>query len=527
MDKLWVESVPGEGSTFTFSAWFERSWRAVRWPKGIPPHLVGMRVLVVDDNLAAQQVLREMLTSLQFRVEVVGTGEEAVKEVHDADSNDPFGLVLMDWRMPGIDGITATRIIRGDRSIHNGCPIIVMSASGGGAEERKAAFGAGASDFLAKPLTSSTIVDALLKIHAPELIAALDGTVEEIRQVQPLAGARILLVEDNELNQQIARELLAGAGSEVVVASNGRIALQALAGEGRQFDLVLMDVQMPEMDGYEATTRIRSQERFQSLPIIAMTAHAMVAERQKASEMGMNDHISKPIDPEAMFATLARYFRPSAASTKDAQTQAAPLPSPRREPAQLPTIAGVEIIEGLRRVTGNRELYVRLLRGFADLEEETPSRIGEALRAGDHARAERLAHTLRGSAGNLGIAEVMKLAAALEDSVRNGLLAPDLEDARVRLASAVRLVVSAIRTAVFSTELGEERAAPRVDPANSGAVVSRLRRLIGEHDSDALEVADATRGILESAISRPRAEELRRLLHAYDFKSALQLIDEP
>ncbi len=157
-------------------------------------------------------------------------------------------------------------------------------------------------------MTSSTLVDAICNLFAPEVIAAIRQTPGGDRGERPLAGARILLTEDNEMNQQIALELLQGADAAVTVASNGRRALDELAREGAVFDMVLMDIQMPEMDGYEATTRIRSQERFKELPIIAMTAHAMVEERQKTREVGMVDHISKPIDPTALLATLRKYY---------------------------------------------------------------------------------------------------------------------------------------------------------------------------------------------------------------------------
>ena len=171
-----------------------------------------------DDNLASQQVLREMLEALRFQVTVVGSGEQALETVLAVDEIDPFGLILMDWRMPGIDGITATKLLRSDRRIRNLCPIILMSASGGGAGERQAAIEA--VDFLPKPLTSSTLVDALLRIYAPELIAAANHSGAEAHKEKPLEGTRIP-TEDNEINQQIAQELLTQAGADVTVASNG------------------------------------------------------------------------------------------------------------------------------------------------------------------------------------------------------------------------------------------------------------------------------------------------------------------
>lgn len=528
--QIWAESAPGIGTIFTFTAWFEISSQPDDSRRVVPPRLVGLRVLVADDNHTAQEVLREMLTALRFRVDIVGTGEEAIRAVREADTTDPYGLVLIDWRMPGIDGITATRMIHEDRGIHNFCPIIVMSASGGGPDERQAAFEAGASGFLPKPLTSSTLIDALLRIHAPEMLAEADASAKAVGMQRPLAGARILLAEDNEVNQQIARELLGGAGAEIVVVSNGAEALEALKRHGERFDLVLMDIQMPIMDGFEATRRIRAEERFRDLPIIAMTAHAMVSERQRASEAGMNDHISKPIDPDAMFATLAHHFstasagQPTEAQVRPVPVQLADLGAGPKGPG-IPSIPGIRTEEGLRRVAGNQVLYVDLLRRFADTEEESSTRIAEALATMNAREAERLAHTLRGTAGNLGIPDVQELAGLLEQSIRNGVSPAEIETAHQRLAKGTRAAVEAIRSALASVS-PNRGGPPAVDLGEPSSVLNRLRVLVDEHDSDALELADSASAILEKELSPQKAQELRLSLRVYDFENARKLIDE-
>ncbi len=517
--QMWVESAPGRGSTFTFTAWFEISNREVRKPRGIPPQLVGMRVLVVDDNQTAQQVLREILASLRFRVEVAGTGREAVEAVLAARSSDPFGLILMDWRMPGMDGITTTRKMRSDPRLTNLCPVILMSASGGGVGERAAAIDAGAADFLSKPVTSSTIVDALLRIYAPDMIAAVTRSADEAVSKRPLAGTRILLVEDNEINQQIAYELLAEAGAHITVASNGSKALEELERPEARFDIVLMDIQMPEMDGYEATSRIRAQKRFRELPIIAMTAHAMAAERQTALEIGMNDHISKPIDPEAMLATLEKHLHlPSEPATAKSVR-------PVTGPTVLSSIPGVDVEGGLKRASGNRRLYLDLLRRFLEAEEDAPARIREALVAGDMARAELLAHTLKGTAGNLGIAAVHSLAGDLEKRIRDGAPPASLEEARTGLAAEVAFVMKGIRAALPVTEDSGAPAPPPVDMADGQRVISDLRKLLVEHDSEALELVESAHAVLAAMLAQPAFEKLRARLKVFDFEGALVALD--
>ena len=205
--------------------------------------------------------------------------------------------------------------------------MFLLSASGAGEGERARALQAGAVDFLVKPVTSSTLVDSLLKAFAPEVLSAMKDAPKESNEARELLGARVLLVEDNEINQQIALELMKGAGINASLARNGREAYEILERTDTRFDLVLMDIQMPEIDGYEATKRIRSQTWGSEIPIIAMTAHALVEEREKAMQAGMNDHISKPIDPDAMFATMQKYYRHGGSSATTGQGR--PRPRPR------------------------------------------------------------------------------------------------------------------------------------------------------------------------------------------------------
>ena len=250
-----------------------------------------------------------------------------------------------------------------------------------------------------------------------------------------LRGARILLTEDNEINQQIAIELLEGAGATVDVANNGREAVDILfqGSSPPPYDVVLMDLQMPEMDGYQATTRIRGDSRFAKLPIIAMTAHATVEERNRCLAAGMNDHISKPIHPNILFDTVARYYRPATADRlappieTEATASVATSPPDSHAPAvsaqadAVPVVEGLDTADGLMRVAGNKNLYLKLLRQFVASEQDAPSRIRERLASQDRATAERMAHTIKGVAGNLGAGAVQSAAADLERAVSEGI----------------------------------------------------------------------------------------------------------
>jgi len=517
--QIWAQSTPGVGSTFTFTAWFGVSKERQSRRPPVPRKLDGMRVLVVDDNPSARELMHEILASLRFRVIVAESGEEAVEAVRSADGYDPFELVLMDWKMPGIDGIEATRRILAPQGLQNAPVVIVLSASGGGEEERVRALAAGAEDFLVKPVTPSTLVDAILRIFSPDLTPKLMSRTLNAGTSQRVQGARVLLVEDNEINQQIALELLRGEGAEVVLATNGRQAVEKLARESLQYDVVLMDVQMPEMDGYEATRRIRTEKWGKDVPIIAMTAHALIEERQKALEAGMDDHISKPIDPEAMFETICKYYHGAIS-----QEQERAGPAVGHEEISLPTIEGIDMEAGLRRVAGNRLLYVDLLRRFADGQKATPSVISEALERGDLETAERLAHTVKGISGNLGVLEVQAAAGDLEHRIHGGEPHDDVGASLRRLSASLEMTTALIHRSLPATETRKGGPSAHVNTDERREIVSRLMTLIRESDSDALDYFESVFEKLTSLHPYEEMEGLREKLKVYDFSAALDTL---
>ena len=301
--RIWLESEPGVGSTFNFTIWLGVG-SATGSGKIIPEKLSRLRVLIVDDNAVAREILQQPLSAVASRVDTIATGKEAIAAVQQHDATDPYDIVFIDWRMPGMDGLQTSRHIKSDETLTHP-PAIVLVTAFGREEVREEAERLQLNGFLVKPVTKSMIVDTLVNVFAHEGEAA--SVTTEGEQAMRLRGARILLTEDNDINQQIAIELLEGTGATVTVANNGREAVEILS-NGPQpppFDVVLMDLQMPEMDGYQATAKLRSDARFAALPIIAMTAHATIEERQRCLASGMNDHISKPIDPSALFETVA------------------------------------------------------------------------------------------------------------------------------------------------------------------------------------------------------------------------------
>jgi two-component system sensor histidine kinase/response regulator len=350
-------------------------------------------VLVVDDNPSARAILAEPLARLGMSVAQAGSGEEALAALETAT----FDLVFMDWKMPGLDGIETTQRIRTGGAVAQ-VPEVVLVTAFGREEVRQAAESAGVRGFLVKPVSASTLLDTVVTLFAPE---AAPPAAEAAGVTTGLAGARVLLVEDHEVNRMVATGLLERVGVAIDVAVNGREAVERVRAGG-PYDAVLMDLQMPEMDGIEATGAIRADARFRTLPIIAMTAHALVEERQRCLDAGMNDHVAKPIELETLVATLRRWIGPRAGARPAPPAPGAPADAEPAGPARPGRPGPVDVDAALARIGGDREMYRRLAAGFVQREADAAARIAGALEGGDRALAGRVAHTLRGLAATMG-----------------------------------------------------------------------------------------------------------------------------
>jgi CheY-like chemotaxis protein len=314
--ELEVDSQLGHGSCFAFTVPFGVArGPAPHAPRGLAG-MRGARVLVVDDNPSARLVLADMCRVLGFDVETAGGGDEALRCVYEADAADrPYRLLLLDWRMPGMDGIECADMISHGHSLRHPAPVVLMVTAFSRDEalrqlaDRQLAVGA----LLNKPVTPSSLVDACTDALVPPVAvqgpAPMPAGQAPAQRLNGLAGARVLLVEDNLINQELATELLTREGIIVSVAGDGRQALELLDRE--RFDAVLMDCQMPVMDGYEATRALRQRQGMQTLPVIAMTANAMVGDREAALDAGMNDHVPKPFKVDDLMSVLRRWIVPA------------------------------------------------------------------------------------------------------------------------------------------------------------------------------------------------------------------------
>jgi PAS domain S-box-containing protein len=422
--EITVESEPGRGSQFRFSARFGLP-KVLATQRGFE-QLHGLHVLVVDDNECAREQMADMARAMSLDAATAADGDSALQAITAADGADrSFDLVLLDWKMPGIDGVEVARRLAGLALRHKPPAVLMVTAfSRDEARRRASEAAAPVAAMLSKPVTPSTLFDACLEVLLPGRPGAAAVESDDavlVRQQQSLAGARLLLVEDNPVNQELACEVLRRAGIEVAVADNGVRALEML--EQQPYDGVLMDCQMPVLDGYEATRRLRRDARWAQLPVIAMTANAMVGDRDKALAAGMNDHVAKPIKLGQLFGTLVRWLRPaSGAHAADAPFDEAALRDSGVEPGSV--------------------LHGRLMALFAERSGHFVARFQAA--AGDRVTARRMAHDLKSEAALLGARPLSTLAAELELACAEGAPEREIEARLDRVRAALAPVLHAL-----------------------------------------------------------------------------------
>ncbi|WP_374486080.1 response regulator [Zoogloea sp.] len=503
-----VDSTPGVGSTFWFTARLGRSMAAAR--RLLPgADLRGRRMLVVDDNANAREVIGEMLRRMAFSVQAVDSGPAALAELgRAAQAGSPYEVVFLDWQMPGMDGIvTASEI--GHLSLEPP-PRLVMVTAYGRDELMSAAEEAGIRDVLIKPVGPSLLFDTVMRtLGSDGGLRIRPAPADQPVEPGPLRGARVLLVEDNELNQEVASEMLLQVGLQVDVADNGRVAIDKAS--GGHYDLILMDVQMPVMDGLTATREIRRLPACAGLPIIAMTANAMAGDRERCLQAGMNDHVAKPIDPEALWATLMRWIvLPGSAGVPAAASAGAPL----RE------IPGLDMVAGLHHALGREVLYLSQLDKFVQGQRDFGGRLDEALQAQDWTTATRLAHTLKGGAGQIGAHELAARAADLEQALRRQDALPALAPLQAEVTAQLAVLIESIGAALPAAPAAPVVLEASVDPAAVAEVFGQLAPLLAADDFSSGQAVDAHRPLLQ-AVMGARFESFARAVAEFDSDRAL------
>ena len=512
---LGVESEPGAGSTFSFTARLGHSATPAR--RLVPAtDLRGRRVLVVDDNPHAREVVGEMLRSMTFEVTALASGTEAVREVARADAaGAPYEIVFLDWQMPTLDGVATAREMA--RLALGRRPQVVMITAYGRDELFKAASGAGIEDVLVKPVTPSLLFDTTMRVLSPKEVApAAQAPPSLPSETDPgaVAGARILLVEDNELNREVATELLTQIGAVVETAANGEEALWKVDAGG--WDLVLMDVQMPVLDGLAAAREIRRRPRHAALPIVAMTANAMSGDRERCLAAGMNDHVAKPIDPQELCKKLLRWLgrRPAAAPPAAAPSLA---PAAREGGVDLlADVAGLDTEAGLSLSLGRPDVYFTLLRMYADGQRDFVARFAAAVSGADWAEAERHAHTLKGVSAQIGATGVRALAERLELAVRRREPPEELRAGLSEVAPRLSTLLEQL-----SARLPAHLIPPvPVDEEKLREVVGKLASGLKIDDFGSTRLLEENEALLQAGLGES-LPAISQAIGAFDFESAL------
>ena len=513
---IWVSSDPGQGSEFSFSAWLGLSEVTKPAVYKLPAKLRGLHILVVDDKAAAREILAEYLREMGLRVDLATGGLEAI-EIVSQSAADPYQVIFMDWQMPGIDGIHAAQVIQQEQGTpERTVPEIVMVSAYDREALRYQAEQAKLGGVLMKPVSPRLLLDTLLQLFAEERPVFGEQLVREPEY--GLRGLRVLLAEDDPINQQIAHELLAGQGVSLDLAANGSEAVGLVKKMGAKFyDVVLLDLEMPVMDGFAAAAAIRKLQP--QLPLIAFTAHAMEEEHQRCLAAGMNGHIAKPIEPEELFRVLVR-CRMQGGSTLEMEPD---WPAERNRGQRKKNLY-VDFSDGLRRVGGSERLFRRLLQKFVNdyshkverLQGNGTDNLGEDTR--------QLAHTIKGTAGSLGAISLQQAAADLEATLKESAESSIMVQQEPRLAAFIAELQQALTQ--MRIYLGQEYVPETavVDHQNIGVLVEQLSLFLAEADSEAVEWFNAHHQAFEKFYGENEYRELSKLIEAFDFSAALALI---
>jgi len=528
--EIWVDSELGTGSTFQFTVHLNRQAEENERKTITPIEVRSLHVHVVDDNATSRRILKTILESFGFRVSLSSSGEEAIDKLKgNLSNNDPVQLVIMDWKMEGMDGITAAQIIKKDERL-KGVPIIMMTAFGR-EQEQKRAEEIGIEAFLIKPVKQSLLFNTIMEVFGHSKIKFFGREqkilTKESIQYNRLKGAYVLLVEDNPINQEVANEILNSAGIIVDTAGSGIEALEAL--KNHDYDCVLMDVQMPEMDGYEVTRIIRDMDRLKALPIIAMTAHAMVGDREKCLEAGMNDYVSKPINPGTLFSVMSKWIKsirhPDVDPIRNAQN------SKTTEQSILPEhLPGIDMEEGLSRLSGNKTLFIKLLRDMVRDYRDIDKKIKDAIDRKESHSAHKEVHALKGISGNLSATRLYRAIIDVEKAMKANeldnilLLLENLKTAMDEVTESVGKMDKTDEKTGTTKKISDDQKIDINIEEVSPLINDLAESIKNRNPVDSEKCLASLKSILEQTALHERMGLLESFILRYDFKKAFELL---
>ena len=521
---LEVDSDSGQGSRFHFNLDLTLATTRLPLPDQAMP-FDDARMLVVDDHQLAANTLVEALHARPLRVDAVDSAAGALHAISQADKeHDPYAVVLIDWQMPHMDGLALMRkIIANDRLLKQ--PALVLVSAFGLEQVHEEAERIGVNGLLYKPIHQTQLFETLNAVFVPNQRPSNSISMPQLH----FRNTRVLLAEDNDINQQIAVELMQVIGIEVDVANHGQEAVDKLFANGPDsYHLILMDLEMPEMDGHAATRAIRSDARFRQIPIIAMTAHALKEIQSSCLADGMQDFLTKPINPERLYARLERWLDPVLRDDAGEALLSVEIGS------GLPNLPGIDLQLGLSHVAGNTALYLQLLRRFLHTQHHAVNQLRQHISQGERAAAIRDAHTLRGVGANLGAHELTHAAKVLERSLANprvNLPGTTAERHLKALESVLSSLLSALHRYFGNQELlqQEQAAVAMPIPADGKpecidlqAELRLLAHLLADNDAEAVDYFKQIHAHLVGGFGNSEVARLAHAIDDYEFDLALQ-----
>ncbi|MBF0547276.1 MAG: response regulator [Candidatus Riflebacteria bacterium] len=527
---MWVESTPGEGSKFFFRIDYQYKFRKLHPVEKFPKNLRGMHALVVDDNQSCSEILKSQLESFSFKVETASDGFDGLEKFRQSLSSPDgmYELVLMDWNMPGLNGFEATKKIKKE-ICSDKFPQVILVTGFGHVEIDSESANYEVDSALIKPVKPSVLFDTIMTLFGQEI-----SEKGKIRFHDDLAGKensfigrKALVVEDNKINQEVARGFLEGVGFQVEIAENGSKGVEKFLSNEKEFHVVFMDIQMPVMDGYEATRMIRIRAKSRNFPIIAMTAHALKEERERCLKAGMSDYLSKPIDPNALFAVLKKWVEPGNETPVEGQKKSSiDYSLDRKGFSSILNVINLE--EALRRIRGDTNHFKKILTAFKNDFKDVLEKINDAVIRRNCEETANLLHSLKGVAGNISANHLFETVREFEEQLKRQEQS-DYSDNLSRLEKHFTDVMIAIQRLEDDKEIQKDSTknqrkvkSDEIDKDVLTGLFSEFHRTLSKNNISAEQYHEKIKKVLENSEFESEISGIENCIEKLDYKGALQ-----